>query len=230
MKKIFSFLTVAAGTLVFAQSTINFNGCHNLFENQDFIFTQTGVSTNNKKIYITTPVNGDQECGGLGTCEFKIEWNTTQNRWEFLADSGNGDFVNPYLIYYNSTGNSSALNPPSNSVGTWVENVAVTEGACGGNLTDTNSTISGDVHTSILGATAVKKGKIQMFPNPVSDFITIIGVSNASSLQIFNSGGQLVKSLDFTTKLNLSSLKSGLYILKVISSDSTTTELKFIKK
>ena len=69
-----------------------------------------------------------------------------------------------------------------------------------------------------------------MFPNPVSDFITIIGVSNASSLQIFNSGGQLVRSLDFTTKLNLSSLKSGVYILKVISSDSTTTELKFIKK
>ena len=166
----------------------------------------------------------------MGTCEFKIEWNTTQNRWEFLADSGNGDFVNPYLIYYNSTGNSSALNPPSNTVGTWVENVAITEGACGGNLTDTNSTISGDVHTSILGATAVKKGKIQMFPNPVSDFMTITGVSNASSLQIFNSGGQLVRSLDFTTKLNLSSLKSGVYILKVISSDSTTTELKFIKK
>jgi hypothetical protein len=44
----------------------------------------------NKKIYITTPVDGDQSCGGLGTCEFKIQWNNALTRWEFLADEGNG--------------------------------------------------------------------------------------------------------------------------------------------
>ncbi len=30
--------------------------------------------------YETTPINGDQPCSGLGTCEFRIAWNTSQNR------------------------------------------------------------------------------------------------------------------------------------------------------
>lgn len=230
MRNNLPFLVILLGSLAFAQNTINFNGCHNLFENQDFLFTKTDVDSQNKNIYITIPVDGNQSCGGLGTCEFKIQWNNALTRWEFLADSGNGDFVDPYLIYYNATGNNSAVNPPNNNVGTWVENSAVTQNECGGNLSTSNSVMTGDVHTTTLATGAVNKKKIQMFPNPVVDYIHFFGVVNAQKIQIYNASGQLVKTENFAESINVNGLSPGVYILKVVSSEAVAPEFKFIKK
>ncbi|SDQ86164.1 Por secretion system C-terminal sorting domain-containing protein [Chryseobacterium soldanellicola] len=223
-------LCLALGSSAFAQ-TITFKGCYNLFDNQPYILTKTGVDAYNKNIYITTPVTGDQDCGGLGTCEFKIQWNNALTRWEFLADSGNGTFVNPYLIYYNSTGNNAALNPPSNTVGTWIENTTVTNGDCGGNLTGANSTMTGDVHTTVLGTTdLMTKSKIQIFPNPVAEIISVSGIDDAQSVQIYNMTGQLVASEIFNKKINVSKLTSGVYLLRIKTKDSQIHEFKFVKK
>ena len=230
MKKLYIIFTVMFAVNTIDAQTITFNGCHNLFDDQNFVFNNTGTYGNGKKIYITTPVDGNQTCGGLGTCEFKILWNNTQTRWEFLADSGNGDFVNPYLIYYNSTGNNSATNPPNNSVGSWVENIGVTEKGCGGNLSSSNSTMTGDVHTTTLAINDLSKGKVQMFPNPVSDYINIQGLDNAKNMVITNMAGQEVLKTDFKNRLNVTQLVKGIYFLRITNSDGQTYDLKFIKK
>jgi len=223
-------LCLALGSSAFAQ-TITFKGCYNLFENQTYTLTKTGVDAYNKNIYITTPVTGDQDCGGLGTCEFKIQWNNALARWEFLADEGNGTFANPYLMFYNSTGNSAALNPPSNTVGTWIENIPVTNGECGGNLTGANSTMTGDVHTTVLGTSdVITRSKIQIFPNPVADVISVSGIDDAKSVQIYNMTGQLVASEIFNKKINVSKLTSGVYLLRINTKDSQIHEFKFVKK
>lgn len=226
--KILYLLAIALGSTMAAQ-TITFNGCHNLFDNQNFIFTKTGVDAFNKNIYITTPVDG-QPCGGLGTCEFKIQWNNALSRWEFLADEGNGTFTAPSLIYYNSTGNNASMNPPSNTFGTWVENSAVTSGQCGGNLTGTNSTMTGDVHSSPLGTSEVTKSKIQIFPNPVSDVIRISGIDIGQTTQIYNLDGQLVRSEPFDQKIDVSHLSAGVYLLKITTKNFEAHEFKFVKK
>ncbi|MEI3790563.1 MULTISPECIES: T9SS type A sorting domain-containing protein [unclassified Chryseobacterium] len=226
--KILYLLAIALGSTMAAQ-TITFNGCHNLFDNQNFIFTKTGVDAFNKNIYITTPVDG-QPCGGLGTCEFKIQWNNALTRWEFLADEGNGTFTAPSLIYYNSTGNNASMNPPSNTFGTWVENSAVTSGQCGGNLTGTNSTMTGDVHSSPLGTSEVTKSKIQIFPNPVSDVIRISGIDTGQTTQIYNLDGQLVGSEPFDQKIDVSHLSAGVYLLKITTKNFESHEFKFVKK
>jgi hypothetical protein len=49
---------------------------------------------------------------------------------------------------------------------------------CGGSLTAANSTMTGDVQTITLGTTDLPKGQIQIFPNPVSDYIRISGMDN----------------------------------------------------
>lgn len=225
-------LCLALGGSAFAQQTITFNGCHNLFNNQNFVFNKTGVDAYNKNIYMTTPITGDQPCGGLGACEFKIQWNNSLTRWEFLADEGNGTFASPYLIYYNSTGNNNFVpNPPAITFGTWVENTAVTTGGCGGNLTPANSTMTGDVHSSSLAVSDVKgDSKIQIFPNPVADIIRISGIDNGQSVQIYNMAGQLVKSEAFDQKINVSQLTSGVYLLKINTKNFQTHEFKFVKK
>lgn len=221
-------LCLALGGSAFAQ-TITFKGCVNLFDDQSFTFTKTAIDTYGKNIYITTPVDG-QPCSGLGSCEFKIQWNNTLNRWEFLADDGDGDFLTPNLIYYNSTGNSPAANPPSNGFGTWVENIVITSGQCSGNLTAANSTMTGDVHSSSLATLNITKPKIQIFPNPVTDIISISGLDNMTSIEIFNMNGQLIKTDQLGNKINVSALTPGVYLFRVTAKDSQIHEFKFVKK
>lgn len=228
MRGIYLF-ALALGSSAFAQ-TITFKGCYNLFDNQNFTFTKTGVDSFGKSIYITTPLDG-QPCGGLGSCEFKLQWNNALTRWEFLADTGNGDFVNPNLIYHNSTGNNNLANPPANNFGNWVENTAVTAGACGGSLSAANSTMTGDVHSSFLAtAESVRNGKIQLFPNPVSDFIKISGITKAESVEIYNISGQLVRKEAFKDRINVSELSAGTFMLRIKDTDGKNYEFKFIKK
>ncbi|SDJ50054.1 T9SS type A sorting domain-containing protein [Chryseobacterium jejuense] len=210
--------------------TINFNGCHNLFENQNFIFNKTGIDAFNKNIYMTTPINDQQPCGGLGNCEFKIQWNNALTRWEFLGDEGNGTFTAPYLIYYNSTGNNSLSIPPGNTSGTWIENTTVTNGECNGNLTVVNSTMTGDVQGPALGIQEVYKGRIQIFPNPVSDYIQISGINDGKMMQIYNIDGRLIKSEIFDSKVDVSQLIPGAYVLKITTRGFQSHEFKFMKK
>lgn len=229
--KILYLLCLIAGSTAFTQ-TITFNGCPNLFDSppNTYVFNKTGVDAFNKNIYMTTPVDGGQDCSGLGTCEFKIQWNNTLTRWEFLGDEGNGTFTTPYLIFYNSTGNNSVPIPPGNSVGTWVENTVMTNGQCGGNLTAVNSTMTGDVQTTTLGTADLSKNKIQIVPNPVTDFIRISGIDDGLSIQIYNIDGRLVKSEMFDSKIDVSQLIPGGYILKINTRNFLTHQFKFVKK
>lgn len=229
--KILYLVCLALGSSAFAQ-TITFTGCPNLFSSppNTYVFNKTGVDAFNKNIYMTTPIDGGQDCGGLGTCEFKIQWNNTLTRWEFIADDGNGTFANPALIYYNSTGNNSIPIPPGNTIGTWIENTTATGGQCGGNLTAVNSTMTGDVQSSTLGTSEYSKNKIQIFPNPVTDFIRISGIDDGLSIQIYNIDGRLVKSEAFDSKVDVSQLVPGGYVLKISTRNFQTHQFKFVKK
>ena len=79
-------------TLINAQ-TITFKGCTSLFDDQEYVFTKTGTDGTCRNIFTTTPLDGAQECGGIGTCEFKLQWSTVESRWEFLADDGNVKYL-----------------------------------------------------------------------------------------------------------------------------------------
>ena len=230
MKKTILFTALCCSGFAFSQ-TINFKGCENLFENQTFIFTKSSTNDSfGKKIYVTTPVTGDQPCGGLGTCEFKLQWNNTDQRWDFLADSGNGDFVNPYLIYYSSTGNSTATNPPNIAIGTWIENVSETQGLCGGNLTSTNATMTGDVRTSTLAVDSYGNSKISLYPNPATEFISVVGMKEVKSAKIISAEGRLLLTFRNVDKIDISKLTPGVYLLEIESDQASVQRIKFIKK
>ena len=210
--------------------TIDFKGCIPLFEDQLFTFTKSGDDAFGKKIYITTPVTGDQDCSGLGTCEFKLQWNNTSARWEFIADSGNGDFVNPYLIYYSSTGNTSATNPPNISIGNWIENTAVTAGDCGGNLTNANASMTGDIRTTVLAINEFDQTKITIYPNPATEFISLSGLQNIKSIKIISADGKLITIINKTEKIDISKFPPGVYFVEVQTDLSIINRIKFIKK
>ncbi|RTY90044.1 T9SS type A sorting domain-containing protein [Flavobacterium sp. GT3R68] len=221
------------GFLLMIFSSINaqnvtFNGCHPLFDNQDYAFTLENTDSSGRNIYKTSPVDGNQPCGGLGTCEFRIIWSAGNARWEFVADSGNGDFVNPYIIYYNMA--ASTPNPPNLTLGTWVENGADTGSNCGGNLNSGNAILTGGVQSTILGITdfAINNG-IVLYPNPTSNLLSVATNSSIENLSVWNILGQEILSSDHTTDLDVSGLKSGAYIIRVRTPDGLKVA-NFIKK
>lgn len=227
MKRLYTLLLLMFFSLINAQ-TITFNGCHPMFEPQNFIFNPDGTDVTGRNIYTTTPINEDQPCSGLGTCEFKIRWSTVNSRWEFIADSGNGDFVNPFLIYSNTA--ASTPNPPSINLGTWVENTAVTTGDCGGNLTPGNSIIIGAVQDNVLSVNefSVNKG-IVLYPNPTNSFITIKSNSPINEITIWSIHGQKVLESKNIDVMDVSQLQAGMYITR-IKTDAGLQVSNFIKK
>lgn len=227
MKKLFLLLSVIASFTVNAQ-TVTFNGCHALFENQDYVFNMETTDASGRNVYSTSPVDGNQACGGLGTCEFKILWSAANSRWEFIADSGNGDFVNPFLIYYNTS--ASTPNPPDLTLGTWVENTSDTNSNCGGNLTSGNASLSGSVQSTVLGTAdfSVNSGVV-LYPNPSSDIINVVSASRIQNFSILNMQGQIVMDVVNSTVANVSVLQNGVYLLR-LNTDEGMQVLSFLKK
>lgn len=226
MKKLFTLCLLIIFSLVNAQ-TITFKGCYALFDNQTYIFNQTGTDATGRNIYMTTPIDG-QPCGGLGTCEFKIQWNNTSSRWEFLADEGSGTFASPYLIYSNIS--ASTPKPPSLLLGSWTENNTITTGLCGGILTAGNATLTGDVQDTTLSRNefSINKG-IAVYPNPTNDWINIKSNSQIKNIEIWNIQGRKILNFENTNLIDVSNLQSGIYITRIQTEDGLQIS-NFIKK
>lgn len=197
----------------FAQ--IVFNGCHPLFENQDYTFNFISTDATGRNVYTTTPVDGAQTCGGIGTCEFMIAWNDIDAKWEFLADDGNGDFSAPYLIYSNTS--ASTPNPPGLTLGVWTENNPVTDGDCGGDLSTSNSVLTGDVQETTLGiGESELESQITIYPNPSNENINIKMNDIVEGLVIYDVRGKIVLSrYDNLDQINISGFHAGLYLIKI---------------
>jgi len=212
MKKILSILLLFFVLASNAQ-TISFTGCPNFFAGSTYTFNLTG-SNAGRNTYQTTPISGDQPCPS-GSCEFQISWNSTSSRWEFIADDGNGDFSNPNLIYYNTS--SSTPNPPSISLGVWTENVPTTTGACGGNLTTGNATLSGAVQNVLAKDDFTFDHSIQIYPNPVNSVLKISSPNHIDMAVIYNLQGQIISKVNNSNELDLSAFQSGMYLVKITS-------------
>ena len=207
--------------------TITFKGCLALFDDQDYVFAQSGTDATGRNIFVTTPVDPGQVCGGLGTCEFKLQWSVVNSRWEFLADEGNGTFAAPHLVYSNTE--ASTPNPPSLNLGTWVENTVLTNNECGGNLSSGNSTLTGDVQDAVLSNDDFAfDASIVLYPNPSKDSFSVQSVSPIKNITIWNVQGQKIAYQDVAGPVDVSGLSAGMYLIK-ITSDRGFKVVNFVK-
>jgi len=89
---------------------------------------------------------------------------------------------------------------------------------------------SEDGQFSIVNITksTVKENSITIFPNPAEDVINISSPDQINNITIFNFVGQILYSGN-DVKINTSNFKSGVYIIKVETDESSTTEKITIK-
>lgn len=83
-----------------------------------------------------------------------------------------------------------------------------------------------------LGTSEVaKKDPLKVYPNPFSDVITISDIEKVKSVSVTDISGRMIRTVDdVSSEINLSELKTGLYILNVQYKDGTKSAHKIIKK
>jgi hypothetical protein len=90
-----------------------------------------------------------------------------------------------------------------------------------------------------LGTAAKAEGTItndvEVFPNPAQQFITVkqANVSGASEIRVFDINGRQVmtqKSSQLNTQLNIATLPSGMYLVKVLKGGLVVSSTKFSKQ
>lgn len=92
--------------------------------------------------------------------------------------------------------------------------------------------VTATVDSACMGTTEVENTKmVKIYPNPFTDFITISDARDVTKVTVIDVSGRLVRMVDNpSSKINLSELKSGMYILKVDYKDGSSKSAKVIKK
>jgi hypothetical protein len=84
---------------------------------------------------------------------------------------------------------------------------------------------------SDVGIGEVNDTQVQVFPNPATDQVTITGVEDFASVQVFNNMGQLVLLQENSSqRLNISELSSGIYNLTILDEKGQRYYTKLIKR
>lgn len=73
------------------------------------------------------------------------------------------------------------------------------------------------------------KAKIQVYPNPVIDVLTVSSDKKVSNISVYNVGGQLIQQANNANVINLAKLSSGVYFVKTVV-EGKTEMTKVIKK
>ena len=97
---------------------------------------------------------------------------------------------------------------------------------------DTTMTVTnlwGDIYFGIFNRKA--EFTYDMYPNPVTNKLTVSGVNDVNRIEIFDISGRVVKSVEVASEkvsMNLSDLQSGVYIISLHNAKGIQTA-KFIK-
>lgn len=87
---------------------------------------------------------------------------------------------------------------------------------------------SATVAVSTVSANNISNSILEVYPNPVGSELTIKGMENISKIDVIGLKGNVIKTFEGSSKINVSGLLKGAYILKV-QSDKSVLTTRFLK-
>lgn len=166
-------------------------------------WNQNGILDNDNEIYKIGFVKGST---GMDTQVAELDIHVPEN-----AVVGN---TRLRLLKVNSP-STFAMFWPTGSCGSYAQ---------GGQVEDYTLNVK---ETLATGETSFNK--IQFYPNPVKDVLNISSTKKVNSITVYNTAGQVVKTLQNTNTVNMSSLAPGVYVVKA-DVEGKTESSKVIKK
>jgi len=85
-------------------------------------------------------------------------------------------------------------------------------------------------NAALLSVKDVKKSNIELYPNPVIDYVYVKGNGKITCAEVYNTAGQIIKPAFDAEKINLSELQKGNYILKIKLNNESEYTQKILKK
>ena len=157
--------------------------------------------------------------------------------------TGAGTAASPYVFYSGYSNDNASTWTVIESTTQGSANVQQKTGVAFANLTTgwaggfTNANLEGGIYkfTGTLGINDVtaNKAKVSVYPNPANDVVNIKG-SGISKVVAFDILGKQVVSQEFSAQeevsVNVSSLRTGMYVLQVTNDLGATETIKFAKK
>lgn len=72
--------------------------------------------------------------------------------------------------------------------------------------------------------------QLTVYPNPTNGEVNIVSRNNVKSVQLMDMNGRVIKNYSSVKQINISSVESGVYLLKVTTEDGKSTATTLIKK
>jgi len=232
--------------------SVTFNGITNTSDNAATTigtfsphesFVNTVFAVNNNVTTIPFTIEGIALANNGWASTIYIDWNN------------DGDFDDAGESYFNTTETMNRTTTVSSSnIATFTGNITVPSGVsvgqkrmrikynfCGTVIHNALSTPCSDVgngqaedytidYRQYLAVNDINKAGISVYPNPFTDVLNISDVKGVKSVSVNDISGREVKSLAPAAELNLSSLKTGLYIVNLKMEDGSVKTFKAIKK
>ena len=141
-----------------------------------------------------------------------VESSGTDGAIDLTIDGG----IAPYLISWTGPGGftSSSEDISGLEPGTYV--VTVNDNYCG------VAVLEVEVGLNVSGILEYGQDDLSIFPNPTSEELNIQTKKEFSEIEVINALGQIVYQGDFSSKLNISNLKSGMFQLRLIGQEGIT--------
>lgn len=159
---------------------------------------------------------------------YNVTFNVTLNG---IPYSGATVFLEGYNTITTNNNGSAVFSAYQMTSGQLKYRVCINENLSDSGYVFINNNLNIQVNFSTTNLTPQRPSNVVIYPNPVTDFLTI-NTPNLTKISIYDLHGQ--KLIDYTTskqteKLNLSSLKAGIYML-TIETDNKKHTYKLVKQ
>lgn len=204
------------------------------------------IGTGSNKSLVVIDFGTDNSNGNANSVVFGIQYNGTITAEQALQliDAQSSTFNYTSVANQVSTLSLNSLSGTANGTNTWklYKGTNLSNWKTNANLstiTLTNNDWFGlsfgtrrpftptEANVNLSVSNAVKQG-FKIYPNPASDFIIIETKDEINTIDIYSISGQKVLNTQ-SKKINIQSLKSGVYLVEIKTNQSTTTH-KIIKK
>lgn len=156
--------------------------------------------------------------------------------WIDYNQDGNFDDSEKTVLSSAALATGSIAVPPSAKLGNTRMRVRMHYASLGGNATPCGTSTYGQVEDYTvnidvsLATVDTSKNTVALYPNPFTNVLKISDAKGVKSISISDVSGRLVKTVKASAEIQVSELKTGLYIVNLHMEDGSVKSIKAIKK